>query len=130
MCDYSLEMYQSRAAREGEIYVTTRFPSGSIGLAAPEECETAVCMSCGTRLMLESLSAETQMAFKVNDVEEVTFIHLEEGLHRDGVQFANGCRTPLHRLGVGVLVSLADIVKPAIRKELASERIVEVEPAE
>ena len=28
MCDYSLEMYGSRPAREGEHYVTTRFPSG------------------------------------------------------------------------------------------------------
>ena len=34
MCDYSLEMYGSRPAREGEIYVTTRFPSGSIGFAS------------------------------------------------------------------------------------------------
>ena len=130
MCDYSLEMYQSRAAREGEIYVTTRFPSGSIGLAAPEECETAVCMSCGTRLTLENLSAETQMAFKVSDTESVTFVHLDEGLHRDGVQFANGCRTPLHRLGVGVLVSLADDMPIAKSKKAAEARIVEVEPAE
>jgi hypothetical protein len=34
MCDYSLEMYASRPAREGEIYVITRFPSGSVGLAS------------------------------------------------------------------------------------------------
>jgi len=35
MCDYSLEMYASRPARASEKYVTTRFPSGSIGLASP-----------------------------------------------------------------------------------------------
>jgi hypothetical protein len=32
MCDYSFEMYASRPAREFELYVTTRFPTGSIGL--------------------------------------------------------------------------------------------------
>ncbi len=45
MCDYSLEMYISRPAREGERYVTTRFPSGSMGLAAPGQPGTAVCMA-------------------------------------------------------------------------------------
>jgi hypothetical protein len=70
------------------------------------------------------------MAFKVNDTEKVLFIHLEEGLHRDGVEFANGCRTPLHRLGVGVLVSLADIERKPIRKDKEIARFLEVEPAE
>jgi hypothetical protein len=42
MCDYSLEMYGSRPAREGEIYVTTRFPSGSIGFASAGDPRTAV----------------------------------------------------------------------------------------
>src|SRR5260370_16388430 len=49
MCDYSLEMYGSRPAREGELYVTTRFPSGSIGFASPGDPRTAVCMQCDTR---------------------------------------------------------------------------------
>ena len=55
MCDYSLEMYELRSAREGEIYVTTRFPTGSIGLTAPEDAMTAICLICGSRLMLENL---------------------------------------------------------------------------
>ena len=33
MCDFSLEVYGSRPAREGEKYVTSRFPSGAVGLA-------------------------------------------------------------------------------------------------
>jgi hypothetical protein len=52
MCDYSLEMYGSRPAREGEIYVTTRFPSGSIGFASAGDPRTAVCMQCDTKVML------------------------------------------------------------------------------
>jgi hypothetical protein len=48
MCDYSLEMYASRPARESELYVTTKFPSGSIGLASPGDCTTAVCVQYDT----------------------------------------------------------------------------------
>lgn len=35
MCDYSLAAYNSRLANVGEILVATRFPSGSMGFAAP-----------------------------------------------------------------------------------------------
>ena len=55
MCDYSLEMYGSRPAREGEIYVTTRFPSGSIGFASAGDPRTAVCMQCDTKVMLTDI---------------------------------------------------------------------------
>src|SRR5437016_4195642 len=60
MCDYSLEMYASRPARF-EKYVTTRFPSGSIGLAAPGDCRTAVCIQYDTPLKLEGISNDLQM---------------------------------------------------------------------
>ena len=135
MCDYSLEMYASRPAREGEIYVTTRFPSGSIGLAAPGDCTTAVCVTYGTRLRLENLPSDLQDNFKISGVEDITFTRLEDGLHHDGVKFANGHEAPLHRLGTGVLVSVIEAEKP-VRKEIehvAEETIespMELEPAE
>jgi hypothetical protein len=129
MCDYSLEMYASRPAREGEIYVTTRFPSGSIGLAAPGDCTTAVCVSFGTRLRLENLPVEFQDMLGVAAVEDIVFTRLENGLHRDGVKFANGAELPLHRLGSGVLVSLID-AKTRMVKAISREAPVEFEPAE
>jgi hypothetical protein len=60
MCDYSLEMYASRPARESEKYTTTRFPSGSIGLSVPGDCKTAVCVQYNMRLKLTAISSDLQ----------------------------------------------------------------------
>jgi hypothetical protein len=128
MCDYSLEMYASRPAREGEVYVTIRFPSGSIGMASPGDCTTAVCVPYGMKLRLENLPAELQGTLGVAASEDITFTRLENGLHHDGVKFANGAEMPLHRMGVGVLVSLVDTELPPLRKEVGAA--MELEPAE
>jgi hypothetical protein len=121
-------MYASRPAREGEIYVTIRFPSGSIGMASPGDCTTAVCVSHGTRLRLENLPAEIQETLAVTAVEDIVFTRLENGLHHDGVKFANGAEMPLHRMGVGVLVSLIDLEPPALKEAVGAA--MEFEPAE
>ena len=65
MCDYSLEMYGSRPAREGELYVTTRFPSGSIGFASAGDPRTAVCMQCDTKVMLTNIPVALQNALRI-----------------------------------------------------------------
>jgi hypothetical protein len=122
-------MYASRPAREGEIYVTTRFPSGSIGLSAPGEGATAVCVAFGARLRLENLPVEFQDMLGVAAVEDTVFTRLENGLHRDGVKFANGAEMPLHRLGAGVLVSLIDTESPAVMA-ISRQAPAEFEPAE
>ena len=129
MCDYSLEMYASRPAREGEVYVTSRFSSGSIGMTAPGDCTTAVCVFYGTLLRLENLPAAIQETLGVSAVEDIVFTRLENGLHHDGVKFANGAEMPLHRLGAGVLVSLIDLESRVV-KEIAGQAPVEFEPAE
>jgi hypothetical protein len=108
MCDYSLEMYASRPARATELYVTTRFPSGSIGLAVPGDCTTAVCIQYDTPLKLEGISSELQRQFEVGSSEPVVFERLEYGYSRysDGIRFANGKQISLQLLGPGVSVTL------------------------
>ncbi|MDB5570299.1 MAG: hypothetical protein JWN93_1482 [Hyphomicrobiales bacterium] len=106
MCDYSLEMYASRPAREGELYQTTRFPSGSLGLAAPGDCGTAVCVQYDTRLELDGLPASLRDALGVSARETVSFVRLEAGAYRDGVRFANGKEATLQQLGPGVRASM------------------------
>jgi len=118
MCDYSLEMYASRPARESEKYVTTRFPSGSIGLAVAGDCTTAVCVQYDTKLTLEGLSGDLQNRLGVNAQEDVVFARLEHGAYRDGVKFGNGKEISLQLLGTGVTVSL---IPAAVEEEPAAE---------
>jgi hypothetical protein len=119
MCDYSLEMYASRPAREAEKYVTTRFASGSIGLAAPGDCSTAVCVQYDTRLDLVGISSGLHR-FGLNSFERVTFTRLNHGAYRDGVRFMNGLELSLQHLGAGVGVTLvaSEPSAPQTRREL------------
>jgi hypothetical protein len=108
MCDYSLEAYRSRPAREGEQYVTHRFSSGTVGFIAPGDATTAVCMAYDTRLMLEDIPETSQTTLGVTAKEVVTFARLDSDFFQDGVRFANGAQILLQRLGPGVKASVVD----------------------
>jgi hypothetical protein len=111
-------MYGSRPARESERYVTTRFPSGSIGLVSPGDCNTAVCVQYDTPLVLENIPREVQSALGIREIEEATFIRLDHGAYRDGVRFGNGRQVSLQQLSTGVgavvtsLLEAKKLVKP------------------
>jgi hypothetical protein len=113
MCDYSLEAFGSRPAREFERYVTTRFPSGSVGLAAPGDCSTAVCVQYDTRLALEGLSKDLQASLELGPIAEARFVRLEHGPYRDGLRFDNGRKVSLQQLGAGVGVIVTRLLETA-----------------
>ena len=115
MCDYSLELYGSRPAREGERYVTTRFASGTVGLASPGDDSTPVCVQCDTRLLLEEIPKELQERFGVAAREEVTFVRLDHGPYRDGVKFSNGKEVSLQELRPGISVTVTMLLENAAR---------------
>jgi hypothetical protein len=50
MCDYSLQHVKSRPAKVGDKLTTHHFNTGTIGFAAPEDANTAVCVLPGTEL--------------------------------------------------------------------------------
>jgi len=102
MCDYSLEMYGSRPAREGELYVTTRFPSGSIGFAAPGDPRIPVCVQCDTKVVLTDIPVAMQASYGIGAEVETTFIQRETGLYRDGLRLADGRFVSLQDLQPGV----------------------------
>jgi len=115
MCDFSLEMYRTRLAREGEAYTTTRFPSGTIGLAPTCGDATPVCVPYDTRLTLEDIPQELQSSLAILAREEVTFVRLEQGPYRDGIKFANGAEISLQRLGPGVRATVTALLENMAR---------------
>lgn len=116
MCDFSLEMYRTRLAREGEAYTTTRFPSGTIGLAPTGGDATPVCVPYDTCLTLEDIPSDLQHTLPARAREEVTFVRLEQGPYRDGVKFANGVEISLQRLGPGVRATVTAVLETMARR--------------
>lgn len=121
MCDYSLEMYASRPAREGEIYQTTRFSSGSIGLSAGRDCGTAICVQYDTRLSLENIPAAVRRTLGLESNEIATFVRLDAGTYRDGLKFDNGKEISLQQLGTGVRVTIPTLIEHAEPIQLTPE---------
>jgi len=115
MCDFSLEMYRTRLAREGETYKTARFPSGTIGLAPMGGDSTPVCVPYDTCLTLEDIPQELQSSLPAHAREEVTFVRLEQGPYRDGVKFASGAEISLQRLGPGVRATVTALLENMAR---------------
>jgi hypothetical protein len=110
MCDYSLMAVPNRLAGEGEDLVAYRFPTGSIGLAAPDDVRRAahpspaapktfwvkikeffqppesaavcaVCIPPGARLRLEDIPPRLQSECCAGPVEEVTFTQISAAAH-------------------------------------------------
>ena len=102
MCDYSWEMYGSRPAREGERYVSTRVPSGSVGFAAPGDPRVPVCVQCDTKVVLTDVPAAMQKTYGVGPEVETVFAQRETGLYRDGLRLKDGRFVSLQDLPPGV----------------------------
>jgi hypothetical protein len=110
MCDYSLMAVPNRLAREGEELVAHRFPTGSLGLAAPDDLKRiftpaapvkrgwwnafkeflnppksepvpAVCIPPGARLELRDIPARLQHELNVGPVETVTFTQISAAVN-------------------------------------------------
>jgi hypothetical protein len=95
-------MYGSRPAREGELYVSTRFPSGSIGFAAPGARGVPVCLQCDTAVVLMDIPASMQKVYGIGSEVETVFAQRETGLYRDGLRLKDGRFLSLQDLPPGV----------------------------
>ncbi len=124
MCDYSLEHYQSRPARKGEEYESTRFTSGSIGFIEPGNHSVAVCMACDTRVVLSNIPEPVQSRLSVTGTEGATFVRLDGGLYRDGVRFDNGRACSLQELGIGVKAKIEDALVTPVPFKTTTETAV------
>ncbi|MGI9408123.1 MAG: hypothetical protein ACR2O4_17230 [Hyphomicrobiaceae bacterium] len=131
MCDYSLEAYKSRPAREGETITTHRFPSGSLGFVAPENATVAVCLACDTQLHLSNLPRSIQTACDQPAKATATFVRLDTSPYRDGVQFDNGKSVTLQQLGTGVSALIVNSLTSDVKRpEPASRQTAEADRPE
>lgn len=121
MCDYSLEAYRSRPAREGEEYVTHRFSSSAIGFIAPGDATTAVCMAYDTKLQLENIPQSIQTSLGVSASKLATFARVEGGVFQDGVRFDNGAQVTLQQIGPGVKAVVLDaLLEPRRERKIVA----------
>jgi hypothetical protein len=94
MCDFSLEMYRTRLAREGETYKTARFPSGTIGLAPMGGDSTPVCVPYDTCLILEDIPQELQASLPARVREDSAAAGAWGPGDSDGAAGEYGARVP------------------------------------
>ena len=109
MCDYSLQHVKSRSAKVGETLRTHHFNSGTIGFAAPEDANTAVCVLPGTELAFATQVRCTQLAWfgwKVKPLPHTTAIFRQVNkdnprTHHDALEFPDGKMVLLTNLSEG-----------------------------
>jgi len=139
MCDYSLMNVPNRLAREGEELVAHRFPTGSMGLASPQDLRSiadpppvrksfwrglkeffnpprpqpvaAVCIPPGASLRLQDIPLRMQHDLHVGAVENVIFTQITAAAntYRDAVRFTNGREVRLQELREGQIVEVLDL---------------------
>ena len=98
MCDYSLQTVQSRPAKVGERLRTQHFNTGTIGFAAPEDCNTAVCVLPGTELAFAKAvrcRPHGLLSWKARTLNHTTAIFRQVNkqnprTHHDALEFPDG----------------------------------------
>ena len=98
MCDYSLQTVKSRPAKVGENLRTRHFNTGTIGFAAPEDADTAVCLLPGTELSFAravKCRPRGLFAWKPRVIDHTTAIFRQVNkdnprTHHDALEFPDG----------------------------------------
>jgi hypothetical protein len=109
MCDYSLHLVASRAAKVGDELVTTKFNNSlTRGFAAIGEPNVTVCLLPGTEVAFEK-EVECDHVFKVFGSQKVgeklaRFRQVDKdqpNVHHDALEFPNGETVLVSRLREG-----------------------------
>jgi len=98
MCDYSLHNVKSRPAKVGDKLTTRQFNMGTVGFAAPEDVNTAVCVLPGTELAFArevSYWRGGLFSWRVRRINYTMAIFRqinkdELHVHRDALEFPDG----------------------------------------
>jgi hypothetical protein len=96
MCDYSLHNVKSRPAKVGDKLTTSSFNSCTIGFAAPENAEMAVCVLPGTEIAFATkVSRYPRWLFSARTINHTTAIFRQINkhnphTHHDALEFPDG----------------------------------------
>ena len=104
MCYYSLEG-SSRNAREDEVLLVDQLTHARKGLVAPEDSNTAVCLTNGLRLELLFIPESTRRCYGLQLEEQATF-KLRHWLRHDVLFLDNGHKVPFQKLEIGQVVRI------------------------
>jgi hypothetical protein len=136
MCDYSLQNVKSRPAKVGDKLTTHHFNTGTIGFAAPEDANTAVCVLPGTELAFATAirgSARGLFGWKmiVLNHKTATFRQVNKDnprSHHDALEFPDGQIVLLTHMIQGQKATVLQLpAQPATAAEAkAQERVAHV----
>jgi hypothetical protein len=104
MCYYSLEG-SSRKAKEDEVLLLDQLTHHRKGLVAPEDSNTAVCLTNGLRLELLYIPENTRRRYGLRLEERATF-KLRHWLRRDVLFLDNGSKLPFQKLEIGQVIRI------------------------
>jgi hypothetical protein len=136
MCDYSLHSVKSRPAKVGDKLTTRDFGTGTLGFAASEDANVAVCVLPGTELSFAdavSCAPKSLLAWRNRPINHKTAIFRqinkeELRAHHDAVEFPDGQIVLLTRLSKGQQATVLQL--PAEQKtateSLAQQRVAYV----
>jgi hypothetical protein len=96
MCDYSLHNVKSRPAKVGDKLTTHQFNTGTVGFAAPENANMAVCVLPGTELAFATkVTSRRFLGWKTGRINHTTAIFRQINkdnpcTHHDALEFPDG----------------------------------------
>ena len=137
MCDYSLHYVKSRPAKVGDKLTTHHFNTGTIGFAAPEDANTAVCVLPGTELAFATAircrRPRGLFGWNANVVNHTTAIFRQVNKdnprsHHDALEFPDGQIVLLTHMVEGQKATVLQLpAQPATAAEAkAQERVAHV----
>jgi hypothetical protein len=135
MCDYSLQTVRSRPAKVGETLKTQHFNTGTIGFAAPEDCNTAVCVLPGTELAFAKAVRcwpRGLFGWKARTLNHTTAIFRQVNkqnprTHHDALEFPDGQMTLLTNVFAGQEATVLQLPTQPVTAEIkAQERVPHV----
>jgi hypothetical protein len=131
MCDYSLQRVRSRPAKVGDKLTTRNFGTGTLGFAASEDANVAVCVLPGTELSFAdavSCLPTGLLGWRDRTIDHKTAIFRQinkekVAVHHDALEFPDGRIVLLTHLREGQQATVLQLpAQPKTAAESAAQQ--------